>query len=99
MLSDKERIERLEELYEDEYHKSELLYNEIVRLIGIMNKLNKFLWGQRDYHGMALKVLSKELDAYNKELLEHFQSHYLDKKKRIEYASKRNANRYNKYTP
>ena len=34
----------------------------------------------------------------NMELMrEHFESHYLDKKKREEYASKRKTNRYKEY--
>jgi len=84
-----ERIDRLEELYEKIYHTNELLSIYIPRLTNILINASKQRYTYNDYLRSVMKVLSGELDAYNKELREHFQSHYIDKKKRIEYASKR----------
>ncbi len=78
-----ERVEFLEKEYNRMYHTEDLLYNEILRLIGIMNLLSKALWAKKDYTSSCLKVLNSELSVYNKELIQHFESHYLDKKERF----------------
>ena len=89
-----DRVSFLEKEYEHLFHESELLYNEIIRLIGIMNILNKPVWERRGYMTTGLKVLSEEMSIYNKELLQHFKAHYLDKKKKEEFVFKRKRTRY-----
>ncbi len=80
-----EKVEFLEKEYNRMYHTEDLLYNEILRLIGIMNLLSKALWGKRSYTSSCLKVLNSELSVYNKELLQHFEFHHRDKKERFNH--------------
>ena len=78
-----ERVMFLEGEYNRMYHTEDLLYNEILRLIGIMNLLNKALWEKRDHTSTSLKVLGSELSVYNRELIQHFKFHHIEKKERF----------------
>ncbi|KKK58526.1 hypothetical protein LCGC14_3043560 [marine sediment metagenome] len=89
-----ERVEFLKREYNRMYHTENLLYNEILRLIGIMNLLNKALWEKRDYTSTTLKVLNSELSVYNRELLQHFEFHHRDKKERFNPKRKTNYKEY-----
>ncbi len=77
-----ERIDRLEELYEKVYHDYELLSIYIPKLTDILIRY----WGATGKHREAI---FGDLRGIRDAVDEHFKSHYLDKKKREEYASKR----------
>jgi len=77
-----ERIDKLERLYEGIYHDYELLAIYIPKLTDILIKY----WGVSGKHREAvLNDIRTIRDAID----EHFKTHYLDKKKKEEYASNR----------
>lgn len=77
-----ERIDRLEKLYEESYHTIELLSIYIPKLTDILIKY----WGASGKHREAI---FGDLRGIRDAVDEHFKTHYLDKKKREEYALKR----------
>ncbi len=74
------RVEFLEKEYERLYHTDELLAILIPRLTKIINKWwdTSFRWVD-DVHG-DLRGLKSFLESMDKDIKEHYKSHYLDKK-------------------
>lgn len=81
-MNTEERIDRLEKLYDHLYRETELLTIYIPRLTDILIKY----WGASGNHRDA--VLG-DIRGIRDAIDEHFKTHYIDKKKKEEYASKR----------
>ena len=79
-----ERVKALEELWEKDHHTIELLSIYIPRLTDILIRY----WGASGKHR---KAVLGDIRGIRDALDEHFKTHYLDKKKRKEYASKRKS--------
>lgn len=82
-----ERIDRLEKLYEKAYHDYELLSIYLPKLTNILIRY----W---EASGKHREVVLGDIRGIRDAVDEHFKSHYLDKKKKEEYASKRKRYTY-----
>lgn len=83
-MNTEERIDRLEKLYDHLYRETELLTIYIPRLTDILIKY----WGASGNHRDA--VLG-DIRGIRDAIDEHFKTHYIDKKQKEKYASKRKS--------
>lgn len=88
-MSTEKRLDRLEKLYEKIYHDYELLSIYIPRLTGVLIKHLELSGDWRGGIHSDLRGLQSYLKLMDTDIKEHYKTHYLDKKKKTEYASKR----------
>ena len=86
-----ERMERLEKLWEQSHHALEMSGILIQRLTGILIRY----WGSSGQHREA--VLG-DIRGIRNAVDEHFKSHYLDKKDRIDASKRKSTTNNNKLT-
>ncbi len=84
-----ERLQRLEELYDPMYHKMDMLERYIPKLISFLTKYMRAITIFGSATEDRVNLLARLSHLTDQELREHFKSHFVDKKKREQYASKR----------